>query len=77
VHAEADLAARASIDEQGSDRQASWNAFKEFGQSVPMDESTDWETPEQVPWTGLQSSTRAFAKIIDEVNKLLLSKLRK
>ena len=38
---------------------------------------TDWETPEQVPWTGLQASTRAFAKIIDEVNKLPLDKLRK
>ena len=30
---------------------------------------TDWETPEVVPWTGLEASTRAFAKIIDEVNK--------
>ncbi len=95
-----------------------WNAFKEFGQSVVMDESpaspasdlttwqgilnrvrkgyilqnhfalldageyhyyfhTDWETPEQVPWTGLQASTRAFAKIIEEVNKLPAEKLRK
>ena len=95
-----------------------WNAFKEFGQSIMLDESpaspasdlttlqglmtglrpgfriqdkialldageyhyyfhTDWETPEQVPWTGLQASTRAFAKIIDEVNKLPLDKLRK
>ena len=34
---------------------------------------TDWETPEVVPWTGLEASTRAFAKIIDEVNKLPLS----
>jgi len=34
---------------------------------------TDWETPEMVPWTGLQASTRAFAKIIDEVNKHPLS----
>jgi len=95
-----------------------WKAFKDFGQSVMLDESpvspasdlttfqgvlntakpgfilqdhlalldageyhyyfhTDWETPEQVPWTGLQASTRAFAKIIDEVNKLPLSKLQK
>ena len=38
---------------------------------------TDWETPEQVPWTGLEASTRAFAKIIDEVNKLPADKLRK
>ncbi len=34
---------------------------------------TDWETPEVVPWTGLEASTRAFAKVIDEVNKLPLS----
>lgn len=34
---------------------------------------TDWETPEVVPWTGLEASTRAFAKIIDDVNKLPLS----
>ncbi len=34
---------------------------------------TDWETPETVPWTGLESSTRAFAKIVDEVNELPLS----
>ena len=30
---------------------------------------SDWETPEVVPWTGLEASTRAFAKIIDDVNK--------
>lgn len=34
---------------------------------------TDWETPEVVPWTGLQAATRAFAKVIDEVNKHPLS----
>jgi len=34
---------------------------------------TDWETPETVPWTSLQAVTRAYAKIIDEVNKLPLS----
>jgi hypothetical protein len=34
---------------------------------------TEWETPEAVPWTGLETSTRAFAKIIDEVNKHPLS----
>jgi len=34
---------------------------------------TDWETPEMVPWTGLEASTRAFARIIDEVNKQPLS----
>jgi hypothetical protein len=34
---------------------------------------TDLETPQTVPWTGLEASTRAYAKIIDEVNKLPLS----
>jgi hypothetical protein len=37
---------------------------------------TDWETPETVPWTGLEASTRAFAKIIDDINKLPLSDLK-
>jgi len=30
-----------------------------------------------VPWTGLEASTRAYAKIIDEVNKLPLSTFRR
>ncbi len=30
---------------------------------------TDLETPETVPWTGLEASTRAYARIIDEVNE--------
>jgi hypothetical protein len=34
---------------------------------------TDLETPQTVPWTGLEASTRAYAKIIDEVNKLALA----
>ena len=34
---------------------------------------TDLETPETVPWTGLEASTRAYARIIDEVNKHDLS----
>jgi hypothetical protein len=38
---------------------------------------TDLETPETVPWTGLEASTRAYAKIIDEVNKLPLSDLKR
>jgi hypothetical protein len=38
---------------------------------------TDWETPEVVPWTGLEAVTRAFAKIIDQVNKLPLSALQR
>jgi len=38
---------------------------------------TDRETPETVPWTGLQATTRAYAKIVDEVNKLPLSTLQR
>jgi Peptidase family M28 len=38
---------------------------------------TDRETPETVPWTALEASTRAYAKIIDEVNKLPLSAFRR
>ena len=34
---------------------------------------TDLETPQTVPWTGLEVTMRAYAKIIDEVNKLPLS----
>jgi hypothetical protein len=34
---------------------------------------TDLETPQTVPWTGLEASARAYTKIIDEVNKLPLS----
>ena len=34
---------------------------------------TDRESPDTVPWTGLQATTRAYAKIIDEVNKHPLS----
>ena len=36
---------------------------------------TNLDTPEAVPWSGLQSSTRAIAKIIDEVNKIDLKDL--
>lgn len=38
---------------------------------------TDLETPETVPWTGLEASTQAYARIIDEVNKLPLSALQR
>ena len=38
---------------------------------------TDAETPETVPWTGLEASTRAYARIIDEVNKLELADLQR
>jgi hypothetical protein len=38
---------------------------------------SDLETPETVPWTGLEASTRAYARIIDEVNKLPLSALKR
>jgi hypothetical protein len=37
---------------------------------------TDQETPDVVPWTGLQATTRAYAKIIEDVNKLPLSALQ-
>ena len=38
---------------------------------------TDRETPETVPWTGLEATTRAYARIVDEVNKLPLSSLQR
>ncbi len=34
---------------------------------------TDQETPQTVPWTGLEMTARAYAKVIDEVNTLPLS----
>ena len=38
---------------------------------------TDQETPDTVPRTGLEATTRAYAKIIDEVNKLALGDLQR
>jgi len=38
---------------------------------------TDQETPETVPWTGLEASTRAYARIIDGVNELDLTDLQR
>jgi len=38
---------------------------------------SDGETPETVPWTGLEATTRAYAKIIDETNRLELSDLQR
>lgn len=38
---------------------------------------TDADTPADVPWTGLQAATRAYARIIDEVNKLPLNALQR
>lgn len=38
---------------------------------------TDAETPETVPWTGLEASTRAYARIIDAVNDLDLDELQR
>jgi len=57
-------------------------AFYRYLPGIDMSEyhnyfHTDWETAETVPWTGLEASTRAFAKIIDEVNKLPLSALKR
>jgi hypothetical protein len=38
---------------------------------------TTGDTPENVAWSGLEAVTRAYAKIVDEVNKLPLSDLRR
>jgi hypothetical protein len=38
---------------------------------------TTGDTPENVTWTGLESATRAYARIIDEVNQLPLSALQR
>jgi hypothetical protein len=38
---------------------------------------TDQETADTVPWTGLEASTRAYARIIDEVNELDLRELQR
>jgi hypothetical protein len=38
---------------------------------------TDQETPDTVPWTGLEATTRAYARIIDEVNKVPLTELQR
>ncbi len=38
---------------------------------------TDEETPDTVPWTGLEASTRAYARIIDGVNELDLKDLQR
>jgi len=38
---------------------------------------TDGETPETVPWTGLEASTRAYARIVDGVNALDLKDLQR
>ena len=35
------------------------------------------DTPENVPWTGLEGITRAYAKIIDQVNMMPLSELQR
>ena len=38
---------------------------------------SDGETPDVVPYTGLEATTRAYARIIDEVNALPLSDLQR
>ncbi|MBT72507.1 MAG: hypothetical protein CMQ15_10810 [Gammaproteobacteria bacterium] len=38
---------------------------------------SELETVETVPWTGLQNTTKAYARIIDEVNKLDLDVLKR
>jgi len=49
----------------------------QYGASVQLIEAnmyyhSDHETPDMVPAVGLEASTRAYAKIIDEVNRLEL-----
>ena len=38
---------------------------------------TTGDTPDNVAWSGLEAATRAYAKIVDDVNKLPLSDLRR
>lgn len=38
---------------------------------------SDSETPETVPWTGLEATTRAYAMIVDKTNALPLSELQR
>ena len=35
------------------------------------------DTPDNVPWTGLEAATRAYAKIVDEVNRIPLKDLQR
>jgi Peptidase family M28 len=42
-----------------------------------MNMHTDGDTPDIVAWSGLEAVTRAYARIIDEVNKLPLSDLQR
>jgi hypothetical protein len=42
-----------------------------------MNMHTTGDTPENVAWTGLEAATRAYARIIDEVNRIPLSELRR
>ena len=38
---------------------------------------SDGETPDVIPWTGLEATTRSYARIIDAVNTLPLSDLQR
>lgn len=38
---------------------------------------TTGDTPDNVGWSGLEAATRAYAKIVDEVNTIPLSDLRR
>ncbi len=38
---------------------------------------TTGDTPDNVAWSGLEAATRAYARIVDEVNKMPLSELRR
>jgi hypothetical protein len=56
-------------------------AFYRFAPSlqvldVGMFAHSDLETPDAVPWTGLEAVVRSYAKIIDEVNELEIKDLQ-
>jgi hypothetical protein len=42
-----------------------------------IDMHTTEDTPANVPWTGLEAVTRAYAKLIDDVNKIPLKDLQR
>lgn len=60
-------------------------SMKNFWRYVPGVETSDYniyfhtneETPETVPWTGLEATTRSYARIVDEVNKLDLKEFQR
>jgi hypothetical protein len=72
--------------EKSDDERLGGGDMVEFSWFVPgvVVESNDYDnmhteadSPETVAWTGLQAMTRAYAKIIDEVNKMPLKDLQR